>query len=74
MKKYLCGTVFKGEKVSGLRTGKGFLMLPSGDTYDGSFLEGKWSGVGKYHSQNEGSTFEGNWLEDERQGYGEQKF
>ena len=50
MRKYLCGAVFKGEWTNGLWNGKGFLMLPNGDTFDGNFYEGKRSGVGKYHS------------------------
>lgn len=57
-----------------MRTGKGFLLLPNNDTFDGDFLSGFRHGSGKYFSQQENSSYEGHWELDEKHGYGEYRF
>ena len=40
--------------------GQGSLRLPSGGTFEGSWMEGKWHGQGK-HTRADGAVLEGEW-------------
>ena len=58
-----------GEKVNGVRTGKGKFTWADGDSYEGDFIEDVRTGKGKYTWVN-GNSYEGDFINNERTGIG----
>jgi len=55
--------------VRGKRAGKGRMVFPHGDTYDGEWLGGQYHGFGRYSSQT-ADEYEGEWSHDKMCGNG----
>lgn len=62
------GSTYQGGIKNGIYHGKGHLTRGNGDYYDGMFLEGKKSGLGKLKVGD--ALYEGEFLNDVKHGKG----
>jgi len=65
---------YEGNYKDGVRTGVGKMEFPSGDIYEGEWVEGKMNGEGSYTYKNTGDIYSGSWLANVKQGYGRYEF
>ena len=64
------GRLYHGECSSdGVLNGRGKLTWPSGDVYEGNWIDDKMNGRGKLVYSN-GDTYDGDFLNDKRHGLG----
>jgi hypothetical protein len=64
----------EGERnAQGEREGRGTMVYPSGNMYEGQWRAGEMHGQGKYSSAT-GDVYEGGWVEDEMHGQGKYSF
>jgi len=65
---------YRGEFRAGRKHGKGVKIWPSGDGYEGEFVEDGKEGMGTYtwgpRGPSSGEKYSGAWLNDRRHGYG----
>jgi len=55
--------IYTGEIENGKMHGKGTLVYPNGEKYDGDWVHGKRHGIGTYE-YSDSSTYEGEWVDD----------
>ena len=63
------GSVYEGEYVGNVRSGKGKMTYADGAVYEGSWEGGKRAGSGVYTYSN-GDVYRGEWADDVKQGEG----
>ena len=61
--------LYTGAMEKGQMHGKGALVYPNGEKYEGDFQHGKRAGFGVY-SYADGGRFEGEWVDDKVHGRG----
>lgn len=66
------GETYLGEWEADQRKGKGRLILPNGDYYEGDFLDNKANGKGIFNSEETGITYEGEFKDDRQEGKGKE--
>mmetsp|Transcript_36758 Transcript_36758/g.32975 ORF Transcript_36758/g.32975 Transcript_36758/m.32975 type:complete len:254 (+) Transcript_36758:1225-1986(+) len=64
------GTVYKGDKINGLRQGKGTFTYPDGTVYEGEWQTDYRQGYGILKRANGEIVYEGEWAENQFQGNG----
>ena len=62
---------YMGSVVDDKPNGKGTEVLPSGEFYEGDFLNGRWHGQGRWYNERKALVYTGNWLYGVKHGYGE---
>ena len=61
---YADGSVYSGQRNGkGLRHGEGLMTWPSGDRYEGGFVDGKMEGEGTYYDKDGGIVYSGPWVQ-----------
>ncbi|VEN39633.1 unnamed protein product, partial [Callosobruchus maculatus] len=68
--RWSAGTVYKGEFKNGYPTGKGKMILPDLNTYDGDLCQGYFHGSGVLYLSNCLKFYKGSWKSGKRQGKG----
>jgi len=66
---YSSGAKFQGEWIEDKVNGKGLMIYPSKDKYEGDFKDGIKKGSGIYEHV-DGSRYEGKWENDDKNGNG----
>lgn len=64
------GSKYEGEKVNGMRHGKGKFYYQDGGLYDGEWRENQMSGHGKLFYQSGRIAYDGEWKDDQFTGHG----
>jgi hypothetical protein len=64
------GSYYEGEKVNGMRCGRGKFYYQDGGLYDGEWEANKMSGQGKLFYQSGKIAYDGAWSDDQFTGYG----
>jgi len=59
------GTIESHEPI-----GPGVAGYPNGDSYEGSYYDGKRNSLGKYTFTKSGATYEGNYTNNQKAGFG----
>lgn len=58
---YADGSTYVGEKLNGLRHGKGVFTYTDGGIYDGDWKFGSMDGYGVLYYSSGAKAYEGNW-------------
>ena len=67
---YTNGSRYEGEKLNGMRHGKGRFYYEEGSCYDGEWKNNRMHGQGKLYYANGRLAYDGQWLSDEFNGFG----
>ena len=70
IEEYETGSRYEGEKVNGMRNGKGKFFYQDGGHYEGEWKSNKMHGWGKLFYEGGRLAYEGHWSHDEFHGYG----
>ncbi|EGR33677.1 protein kinase domain protein [Ichthyophthirius multifiliis] len=61
---------YEGQKLNGMRHGKGKFSYQDGGYYNGEWFENKMHGKGTLYYASGNPAYEGDWIEDKFEGYG----
>lgn len=70
MESYQNGAKYEGEKLRGMRHGKGRFFYADGGVYDGEWRENHMNGKGVLYYVSGRVAYDGEWLEDTFEGQG----
>lgn len=65
---------YEGNYKNGLKDGYGKMVFPSGDVYEGMWVENKMCGEGTYTYKATGDIYSGSWENDKKSGAGRYEF
>lgn len=65
---------YEGTYKDGVRNGRGKMVFPGGDIYEGEWVDGKMQGEGSYTYKKTGDIYSGAWVANKKHGYGRYEF
>merc|ERR1711991_945252 len=65
---------YEGNYKDGLKNGYGKMVFPSGDVYEGMWVDNKMHGEGTYTYKSSGDIYSGAWEDSKKHGAGRYEF